>query len=159
MPKFKQTRPVVDQLPASERAAIVGAEIEALVADGTFEFVHGYLKRIRKPGTAQCTYGGCAIAALALVVGTRPAPGHASVFGYVCQDDAVASGLVTQREAADLEDAYEGSPDVRGPFADLGRKLRQQAVARGGRYLVDEHEGGGTAEPALSVYRKGEVVR
>lgn len=136
MPQTKDLLPC-EAISAKDRAATIGREIRKSIRNGEFEFVNGYLNRVRKPGDKACTYGGCAIAALAFVVGTRPEEGQGYVLGADCARDAVDTGLVTLEEARELEDGYEGNNDHGGPFAALGRDLRAYAKRRGGRYNRD----------------------
>jgi hypothetical protein len=133
MPKSKDLLPC-EAIPAEERAETIGREIRKSIRNGEFEFVHGYLNRIRKPGAETCTYGGCAIAALAFVVGSRPNGGVGYLLGEECRQDAVDTGLVTFEEARELEDGYEGNESRGGPFAALGRDLSAYAKKRGGRW-------------------------
>lgn len=97
--------------------------VEELIAGSKFRVVRGV-------GWQNPRCIGCALGALAYALGTTGARNHTeAVVG------ATRTGLVSIREAGQLECGFEGWPDSIGgvpaapfdPFYQLGRRLRAQA--------------------------------
>jgi len=131
---FVQDRPLVDQLPAAERAAIIEADILQALEDGRFRFVFGYLQELPITAENKCRYGGCAIAALAYCVAGYAQDGVGRAQLSEASED---TGLVTADEARSLEAGYEGfdlDPALgrsSKEFYAAGKRLRKEADRRG----------------------------
>lgn len=128
----KQTKPVVEEFDAEERAKFLEQAVVGLIDSGQFRFAYGF-GRLDLRQFPPC---GCAIGALATFVG---ADNTVSIYNTI-----ESTGLVTSEELIAFEQGYEFgrnsvnrnaqtshlNPETHcGPFFEAGCRLRDRPDA------------------------------